>query len=140
MERLMAGPDEVVVELLDTGLVRDGGVREGARARRLGGVFPRLTVHEVEPFGLRVVRLELGVRDRPGRRDAAVVVDRLEVALAEAEERSPVDLRVAADEVVGLGAERRAVPVVPALGGVVPLAPEDLPGVPVLALAREVAA
>ena len=54
------------------------------------------------------------------------MLDRLEVALAEAEERASIDLRVAADEVVGLGAERRAVLVVPALGGVVSLAAEDL--------------
>ena len=67
MERLMAGSDEIVVELLDAGLVRDGRVREAARARRLGGVLARLAVHEIEPFGLRVVGLELGVRDRPGR-------------------------------------------------------------------------
>src|SRR3954447_10303078 len=140
MERLVAGSDEIVVELLDAGLVRDGGVWEGARAARLGWVLARLTVHEVEPFGLRVVGLELGVRDRPCRRDAAVVIDRFEVTLAKAEERSSVDLRVAADDVVRLGAERSAVLVIPALGGVVSLAAEDLPGVPVLALAREVAA
>ena len=116
MERLVAGSDEIVVELLDAGLVRDGGVRERARAARLGGVLTGLPVHEVEPLGLRVVGLEVGVGDRPCRRDAAVVIDRFEVALAKAEERSSVDLRVAADQVVDVGAERSAVLVIPALG------------------------
>ena len=69
-----------------------------------------------------------------------LVLDRLEVALAQAEEDPGVDLGVAADEVLGVRSERDAVLVVPALGGDVSLAAEYLFGVPVLALAREVAA
>src|SRR5919198_1846744 len=68
------------------------------------------------------------------------MLDGLEVALAEAEQDRAVDLRVAADEVLRVRPERLAVLVVPALGGDVALAAEDLLGVPVLGLAREVAA
>ena len=128
------------MQLLDPRLVRDGGVGERARARRLGRVLAGLAVDEVEPLGLGVVGLEIGVGDRPGGGDAAVVLDLLEVALAKAEQDAAVDLGVAADEVLGVRAERDAVLVIPALGGDVPLAAEDLLGVPVLGLAREVAA
>ena len=101
VERAVAGALEVVVELLDARLVRDGGVRE--RARSAGGSVgssPRLPVHEVELLGLGVVGLEVGVGDRPRRRDAAVVADLAEVALAQAEEDRAVELRVAADVVL----------------------------------------
>src|SRR5262249_55823478 len=63
-----------------------------------------------------------------------------EVALAEAEEDRAVDLGVAADEVLRMRPERDAVLVVPALGRDVALLAEDLAGIPVLGLAREVAA
>jgi hypothetical protein len=137
---LVAGAQEIVVELLDTRLVGDGWVGERAGARRLGRVLAGLAMDEVEPLGLGVVGLEVGVADRPRGGDAAVVLDLLEVALAKAEQRSAVDLGAAADEVLGVRSERDAVLVVPALGGDVSLAAEYLFGVPVLALAREVAA
>jgi hypothetical protein len=54
------------------------------------------------------------------------VLHLLEVALAEAQQGPAVDLGVAADEVLGVRAERDAVLVVPALGGDVSFAPEDL--------------
>src|SRR3954465_4567509 len=57
-----------------------------------------------------------------------------------AEERSTVDLRVAADEVLGVRTERDPALVIPALGRDVSLTSEHLPGVPVLGLAREVSA
>ena len=62
----MTGADEVVVQLLDAGLVRHRGVGEGARAIRLGRVLTCLAVDEVQLLGLGVVRLEVVVRDRPG--------------------------------------------------------------------------
>src|SRR3954453_16691119 len=128
------------MELLDPRLMGDGGIWKWPGARRFGGVLAGLAVDEVEPLGLRVVGLEVGVGDGPGGRHAAVVLHLLEVALAEAQQRPAVDLGVAADEVLGVRAERHAVLVVPALAGDVSLAPEDLLGVPVLELTREVAA
>src|SRR5262249_3168135 len=56
------------------------------------------------------------------------------------QQHTGVDLGVAADEVLGVRAERDAVLVIPALGGHVPLAAEDLFGLPVLEFPREVAA
>src|SRR5439155_24787719 len=86
-----------------------------------------------------VVRLEVLVGERPGRRDAAVVPNLAEVLLAEAEEDCSVDLRVAADVVLSVRPERNPMLVDPHLFGDVALLPENLPGIPVLRLAREVA-
>ena len=68
------------------------------------------------------------------------MLDLLEIALAQAEQDPAVDLGVAADEVLGVRSERDPVLVVPAFGRDVALAVEHLLRVPVLALAREVAA
>jgi len=96
-------------------------------------------VDEVESLGLGVVRLEIGVGDRPGGGDAAVVLDLVEVAFTKAQQDAGVDLGVAADEVLGVRAKRDAVLVIPALGCHIPLAAEDLLSLPVLALPRKVA-
>src|SRR4051812_12358092 len=132
MEWLVPLVDEIVVELLDTRLMGDSGIREPAGARRLGRVLARLAVDQVQPLRLGVVGLEVGVGDGPRGGYPAVVLDLLEVALAQAEQDRRVDLGVAADEVLGVRAERHAVLVVPALGRDIPLAGEDLLGVPVL--------
>ena len=68
-----------------------------------------------------------------------MVLHLLEVAFAKAQQDAGVDLGVAADEVLGVRAKRDAVLVVPVLGRHVPLAAEDLFGLPVLELPREVA-
>jgi hypothetical protein len=67
------------------------------------------------------------------------VLDGLEVALARAEQDRAVDPSRYRDEVLRVGPEGLAVLVVPALGGDVALAAEDLRGVPVLGLAGELA-
>ena len=63
-----------------------------------------------------------------------------EVAAAHPEQDRPVELRVAAHEVLLVRAERGAVLVDPLLTREVALLDEDLLGVPVLGLARQVAA
>ena len=140
VEGVVAAGHEIVVQLLDARLVRDGRVRELARAPGLGGVLAGASVHQVEPLGLGVVGLEVGIGERPGRGDAAVMVDLLEVALAQAEEDRAVELGVAAHEVLRVGLEGRAVLVVPGLAREVAALEEDLRRVPVLGLARGVAA
>ena len=140
VERVMAGLDEVVVELLDARLVRDGRVGERPGGRGLGGVLAALAVDEVQPLGLGVIGLEVVVGQRPRRRDAGVVADLVEVALTQTEEDRAVELRVAADEVLLVGAEGIAVLVDPLLAAEVALLEEDLLGVPVLGLAGQVTA
>src|SRR5262249_1468933 len=129
-------PEQIVVELLDARLVGDGWVRERTGSRRLERILAGLPVHEGELLRLGVVRLAIVVRGAPLGGDAAVVADFAEVALAQAEEDGTVDLGVAADEVLRVWPERRAVLVVPELLRDVALLLEDLAGVPVLGLPR----
>ena len=113
VERVVSGRGEVVRELLDPGLVGDRRIRVRRARRRLGRVLPAGAVHLVEVLGLRVVRLELVVLDRPRGRDAVVVAELAEVLLAEPVERGAVELGRPADEVVDLRLERLAFLVVP---------------------------
>jgi hypothetical protein len=97
-------------------------------------------VHEVETLRVRVPRFEVLVRERPRGRDAAVVGDLAEVLRAEAKECRAVELRVATDVIVLLRRELVALSVAPLfVGRVLPLQ-EDGGRVPVVTLAREIAA
>src|SRR5687767_2812006 len=66
VERLQPGAREVAAELLHAWLVRDRRMRIGSTRRRIRGVLAALSVHLIETLGFGVVRLEIGVRDRPG--------------------------------------------------------------------------
>ena len=101
---------QVVEQLLDARLVRHRRERVRRRCRRLGRVLAAGAVHLVELLGLGVVRLELVVADRPGRRDPAVVLELAEVLLPQPVQRRAVELRGAADEVVDLRLEGLARP------------------------------
>src|SRR6516165_10074192 len=115
MEWAVAGLLEVLGELLDARLVGHRRIREPARARRFCRVLAGLPVDQVELLGLGVVRLEIRIGDRPRRRYAPIVLDLLEVALAQPEQDRPKELRVATDEVLLVRLERLAVLVVPDL-------------------------
>ena len=140
VKRVMAGLDEVVVQLLDARLVRNGRVRERPGGRSLGGILAALAMDEVQPLCLGVIRLEVVIGQRPRRRDARVVANPVEVALTQTEEDRAVELRVAADEVLLVRAEGIAVLVDPLLAAEVALLEEHLLGVPVLGLAGRVTA
>ena len=137
VERVVAGCREVVGELLDPRLVRHGGMRIGRAGRRLGRVLAARAVHLVELLRERVVRLQLVVRDRPGRRDAVVVAKLPEVLLAQAVERGAVELRRSTDEVVDTGLEGLAARVVPRVRRDVAVVHEHVLVRPVLRLARK---
>ena len=111
----------------------------GIRSARvgLGRVLAVSAVHFVEVLRLGVVGLDLVVADRPGRRDAVVVLELLEVLLPQAVERGAVELRRAAHEVVDLRLERLALVVVPGVLRDVAVVDEHVLGKPVLRLARE---
>ena len=131
---------QVVGQLLDSRLVLHGRVRVVGAEGALERVLAVPAMDPVEVLGLRVVRLQIPVVDRPGGRDPVVVLELAEVLGTQPEQGSAVELRVAADVVVHLGLERVVVPVVPGLGGQVLAPNEDRAGVPVVALAREVPA
>src|SRR6187551_3726493 len=87
VEGVVAGGFELIGELLDPRLVRHGRVRVRRAGRRLRWILAPCSVHLVELLGLRVVGLQLVVRDRPGRRDAVVVTELAEVLRAQPVER-----------------------------------------------------
>ena len=137
---MVAGRRQVVRELLDPRLVRDGRVGVGPAGRWLGRILAPRSVHLVELLRQGVVRLELVVGDRPGRRDPVVMPQLAEVLLAQTVKGRAVHLRRTADVVVDPGLERLAVRVVPGVGGDVAVVHEDRLGEPVLELARQPAA
>jgi hypothetical protein len=115
MERMQPLLVQVVAQLLDPGLVLDR--REAVRrtGRTLGGVLAVAAVDPVQVLGLRVVRLEVLVPQRPGGRDAAVVPQLPEVLRPQPEQSGAVELGVPTHVVVGLRRELVAVLVVPVL-------------------------
>ena len=132
--------------LAEAGHVRRHLLRVGNRFVRegfpggLGRVLAGRPVHLVQPFGPLVVRFERGVVDGPGRGDAVHVLQFAEVFAAQTKEDAAPELRVPADAVVGVGAERGAVVAQPRLRRLVaPLLP-DGGGVPVLGFPRHEAA
>src|SRR4029078_10433237 len=93
VERVVARSRQIVRELLDPRLVRDGRKWVWRAGVRLGRVLATCGVDLVELLGLCVVRLEVVVGDRPGRRRAVVVDQLTEILLAKAVERRAVELR-----------------------------------------------
>ncbi len=137
VEGVQAGRGEVLGELCDARLVRDGGVGVGRARRRFGGVLAARPVHFVELLGLRVVGLHLLVGDRPCGGDAAVVAQLAEVLFAHPVQRRAVQLGGAPDVVVDLRLEGLAGGVIPGVGGDVAVLDEHVGGRPVLRLAGQ---
>src|SRR4029453_6459901 len=153
MERVVAGGGGGVGQLLDPGRVGQGrgrgggggrggrgGKGGGAAGRRRGGVLAARPVDLVALFGQGVVGLHVVVADRPGRRDAVVVLQLAEVLPSQPVQRRAVQLGGAADEVVDLRLEGLALGVVPGVGGDVAVVDEHIRGGPVLRLAGQPAA
>ena len=57
-------------------------------------------MHMEQPFGFGVIGLERLVFERPGGRDAVLVADFVEIALAQAQQRRAIDFGIAADVIV----------------------------------------
>ena len=125
---------QVIIQLLDAGLVRHRRVGVLLAGRALRRVLSVLTVHQVEVLRLGVVGLQVIVGDRPGRRDPAMVAELTKVLRTEPEQCRAVELGVPADVVVHFGLELVAVPVVPELLREVLPAYEHCVGLPVVAL------
>src|SRR5262245_12531388 len=114
-ERVVSTGPQPVVKLLDGQLVRDRRMTIGPARRRVGRIRPMLAVDVIELLGLAVIGLEIGIVDRPGGRDPAMVYDLTEILLAQAEQRGAVEFGVAADVIMDAGMESPTVLVVPGL-------------------------
>ena len=137
VERVISTLLEVVGQLLDPRLVRHGRPRILLAPVPLGRVLTVVAVHLVEPFGFRVVRLEVVVGQRPGGRDPVDMPEITEVPGPEPVQRRAVHLRRAPDEVVHLRLERCAVGVVPRIRCDVATVDEHRPGIPIGHLTRK---
>src|SRR6185312_579513 len=93
--------------------MRDGRIRVWSARGRLGWIFAPLSVHMEQAFGLRVIRLEHIVFQRPGGRESILMTDLVKVALAHPKESGAVNLGVSANIVVQAGLETAAVLAVP---------------------------
>ena len=102
MERLESEPGEVVAQLLDARLMSHRRVRVGRACPWVERILAARAVYVIQVFGLCVVRLEVAVADRPGRRDATMMANLAEIPVAKAEQRRAVEFRVSADVVVGV--------------------------------------
>src|ERR1700752_4955778 len=80
---------------------------------RFRRIFAAVTVYLIQLLGLRIIRLQFFVTDRPGRRDSAVMTNLSEVLLAQPKERRPIEFRVAADIIIGVWMEFFPVHVAP---------------------------
>ena len=84
-------------------------VASAAEPDPLGRVITARAMDQIELLGARIVKLQITVADGPGRRDTALVLDRPEVLVAQAWQRSAIDLGVAADIVVNAGVKNDSV-------------------------------
>jgi hypothetical protein len=137
MEGVVPGGGQIVGELLDPRLVRDGWERVRSARVGLGRVLIVSTVYLVKVLRLGVVGLDLLVRDRPRGRDPVVVPELPEVLLSQTVERCAVELRRPTHEVVDLRLEGLALVVVPRVLGDVAVVDEDILRQTVLRLAGE---
>src|ERR1700746_2923977 len=79
---------EVVGQLLNARLMADGGPWIGGVRRRFGRIFSAVSVHLIQILGLRVVRLQIVIAERPRGRDASAGAQFAEIFFAETEQRS----------------------------------------------------
>src|SRR5262249_495046 len=127
-------------QLLDTGLVGDGGPGVRRTGGRLGRIFAARAVDLIQLLSLRVIRLHVCIGDGPGWGDAVMVFEFAKILLAQSVESRTGHLRGAAYEVMHSRLEGLAVLVVPDVGGDVTVVDEHLLRTPVLRLPRHPAA
>src|SRR3989475_340849 len=140
VERLEPQTGEIVAELLHTRLMTDRRMRIRSTGRWIRGILFPAAVHLVELLGLRVIRLQVLVRDRPRGREAAPMLDLPKVLPAEAEQRGAIELSVAANPVVGVRVELSTLRVPPYFLGVVFPLQVDRLRTPVVLLSWDVVA
>src|SRR5262249_1913922 len=104
-ERVQALRAQPPGQVLDIRLMGNWWGGERPRAGRLGWVVATRAMHQVDLLGTGIVGFQVFVADRPGRRGAALVLQRAEIFAAQARQRGAIDLGVAADIVMHAGVE-----------------------------------
>ena len=104
---------------MNTRLVTDRGIQKCTTAVRLSGIFSGFAMHVVNAFGVGVVRLQLSVRNRPGRRDPAEMFYLSKIFFTETKQRRAVKFGVAADIIIRVRMQLCPIDVPPKLFGVI---------------------
>src|SRR5437764_15084883 len=94
------------------------------------------TVDMINALGFGVIRLELAVRDRPGRRSAAEMFNLAKIFFPQTEERGSIEFRVTANVIIGVRMQFCAVCVTPKLYRVVSSVRIHLHRAPIFVLTR----
>src|SRR6266480_5422706 len=81
----------------------------------LGWILTDSTVDMINALGFGVIRIELAVRDRPGRRSAAEMFNLAKIFFPQTEERGSIEFRVTANVIIGVRMQFCAVCVTPKL-------------------------
>ena len=131
---------QMVRQLSNLRLVADWWMRIRAAGPGFERILAALPMHLKQRFGLRVIRLEHVIAERPCRRHAAGMLHLAKVAFAQPEQGRAVNLRIAADVVVQRRAEGVALGVGPGFIGLVDGIDEHCLGAPVQLAARQVVA
>src|ERR1043166_8555919 len=126
--------------MLNTLLVAYGWIGVRRAGPGLRWIFTAIAVYLIERLGFCVIRLQLVVADRPGRRDSAVMSNLTKVFLSQTKESSAVELRVTTNEIIGVRMEFRAFAIAPRLFRVVFAFEIYGPRAPVVLLTRNVIA
>src|SRR5687767_13145956 len=112
-------PFEIVVQVLYALFMADGGILIRGTGPGLGWILTAVAVYLVQMLGLRVIGFEFLIADGPGGGNSAVMSNFTEIFFAQAKESSTVELRVTADEIVGVRMQVLPFTVAPGLFGVV---------------------
>src|SRR5262249_33183247 len=143
MKRLEPQTCKIVTQLLHTWLMTDRWMWIGSAGWRIRRIFCAEAMDLVEMLGLRIIGLQVLVRDRPHRprgRGPTQSVDLPKVLSAEAKEGGAVELGVAAPPVVGVWMELSPVDVPPHFSGAVLPLQVDRLRAPVVLLSRHIVA
>src|SRR5229473_5185080 len=131
---------KVVGQLLNARLMADGRPGIGGVRRRFGRIFSAVPVHLIQILGLRVVRFQIVITERPRGRDATMVANFAEIFFAQTEQSSTVKLGVATHVIISVRMQLLTVLIEPGfLGVVVGVHVDDL-WVPIRFLAGNVVA
>ena len=79
---MQSGGGEIVREVLEPWLMTYRWPRIALACGRFRRVLPTIAVHLIKVLGMRIVRFQLVVTDRPGRRDAAMMANLSKIPLA----------------------------------------------------------
>ena len=138
MEGFEPDAAQMVRQLSNLRLVADWWMRIRAAGPGFERILAALPMHLKQRFGLRVIRLEHVVAERPCRRHAAGMLHLAKVAFAQPEQGRAVNLRIAADVVVQRRAEGVALGVGPGFFGLVDAIDKNRLRTPVQLAARQV--